>query len=312
MQISTNTASCMTYDGFTTLVEDVEAMKILRAAGFRALDLSFVFQRRPEFILRRPDWEQQIERLGLAAEEAGVTFNQCHFPYTLMHLSSFHEDGYDELFFELTRRAYHAAAMLKIPHGVLHPQTFPHLNHENKACREENRRIFDPYVELGIRLGVRSAFENMPPMLDHSYPMRYCLHYDQLIELVDSYQEPEYVGICWDTGHANLAKFDQPRALHAIGGKRLIALHLNDNHGGPLDEHILPYLGTNKWQDILQALVDIDYRGDLTYEVGAVSKFAPQGYMQDALIRATYENALGLSRMYDQLREASRKESSIQ
>lgn len=306
MLISTNTASCMTYDGFTTLRSDMDAVKKLREAGFRAVDISLLFQRRPEFILRAPNWEEKVEQLGLAAEEAGVTFNQAHFPYTQMFLPSFRQDGYDELFFEMTRRAYHAAAMLKIPHGVIHPQTFPHLNHETKACMEENHRIYDPFIELGVRLGVATAYENMPPMLDGSYPVRFCLHYDQLIQLVDSYNDPKYVGICWDTGHANLARFDQVRALHAVGD-RLIALHVNDNRGKKLDEHILPFSGTNKWHDILQALVDIDYKGDLTYEVGVVSKNTPDGPMQDAQLRATYENAVGLMHMYQQIKAASGK-----
>ena len=84
MLISTNTASCMTYDGFTTLRSDMDAVKKLREAGFRAVDISLLFQKRPEFILRAPNWEEKVEQLGLAAEEAGVTFNQAHFPYTQM------------------------------------------------------------------------------------------------------------------------------------------------------------------------------------------------------------------------------------
>lgn len=306
MRISTNTASCMTSKGSTKLLGDIEALKKLREAGFDTVDLSFVFQNNPDFILRAPDWERRIEELGLAAEALGITFNQCHYPFDVMFRPHFTSNGYDELFAEMTRRAISAAGMLKIPHGVMHPQTFPELNHERKACLERNRALLYGYVEQGIRCGVRTAIENMPPVLDRSYPLRYGMHYDDVIELVDSFHEPRWVGICWDTGHANLAKFDQPRALHAVG-KRLIALHINDNSCNGFDEHLIPFLGTNDWNGILQALVDIDYQGDLTYETGRFGKLAAAGPTQDALLKATYDSARNLLDMYEKIKAASGK-----
>lgn len=305
MRFSTNTASAMATRGCKGLVGEVEALKKLRAAGFDTLDLSFVFQNQPDFILHDPDWEKRIEEVGLAAEELGITFNQCHFPYVEMRKPIFKQEGYAEMFFEVTRRAIIAAGMLKIPHGVMHPQSFPELNHERKACLERNHALFDAYIELGVKCGVRTAIENMPPMLDGAYPMRYGMHYDDVIELVDSYNAPEWVGICWDTGHGNLARFDQPRALKAIGS-RLIALHLNDNSGKKEDEHLLPGIGTVDWQAVLEALIDIDYQGDLTYETGRASKLALAGPMHEGLLKATYENAKALLSLYEQIKAAKR------
>lgn len=306
MRFSTNTASAMTARDRKNLVGEVEALKKLRAAGFDAVDLSFVFQNRSDFILHAPDWEKRIEELGLAAEELGITFNQCHFPFVEMRKPIFKEAGYAEMFFEANRRAIIAAGMLKIPHGVTHPQSFPELNHERKACLERNRAIMDEYIELGVKCGVRTAIENMPPMLDGSYPMRFGMHYDDVIELVDSYHAPEWVGICWDTGHGNLARIDQTRGLHAVGS-RLIALHINDNCGKQEDEHLLPGIGTVDWQAVLQALVDIDYQGDLTYETGRVGKLALSGPLQDSLLKATYENAKALTALYEQIKANSGK-----
>ena len=306
MRCSTNTASAMTSRGCKGLVGDVEALKKLRAAGFDTIDFSFVFQNQKDFILHDPNWEKRIEEIGLAAENLGITFNQCHFPYVEMRKPIFKQEGYAEMFFEVTRRAIIAAGMLRIPHGVTHPQSFPEVNHERKACFERNREIFDEFIELGVKCGVRTAIENMPPMLDGRFPLRYGMHYDDVIELVDSYNAPEWVGICWDTGHANLARFDQTRGLHAVGS-RLIALHLNDNCGDKNDEHLLPGLGTVDWQAVIQALVDIDYQGDLTYETGRVGKLALAGVMQESLLRATYENAKGLLALYEQTKAISQK-----
>ena len=306
MRCSTNTASAMTSRGCKGLVGDVEALKKLRAAGFDTIDFSFVFQNQKDFILHDPNWEKRIEEIGLAAENLGITFNQCHFPYVEMRKPIFKQEGYAEMFFEVTRRAIIAAGMLRIPHGVTHPQSFPEVNHERKACFERNREIFDEFIELGVKCGVRTAIENMPPMLDGRFPLRYGMHYDDVIELVDSYNAPEWVGICWDTGHANLARLDQTRGLHAVGS-RLIALHLNDNCGDKNDEHLLPGIGTVDWQAVIQALVDIDYQGDLTYETGRVGKLALAGAMQESLLRATYENAKGLLALYEQTTAISQK-----
>lgn len=306
MRCSTNTASAMTSRGCKGLVGDVEALKKLRAAGFDTIDFSFVFQNQKDFILHDPNWEKRIEEIGLAAENLGITFNQCHFPYVEMRKPIFKQEGYAEMFFEVTRRAIIAAGMLRIPHGVTHPQSFPEVNHERKACFERNREIFDEFIELGVKCGVRTAIENMPPMLDGRFPLRYGMHYDDVIELVDSYNAPEWVGICWDTGHANLARLDQTRGLHAVGS-RLIALHLNDNCGDKNDEHLLPGIGTVDWQAVIQALVDIDYQGDLTYETGRVGKLALAGAMQESLLRATYENAKGLLALYEQTKAISQK-----
>ena len=305
MRFSTNTASAMTARGCEGLAGEVEALKKLRAAGFDTVDLSFVFQNRPDFILHAPDWEKRIEEVGLAAEELGITFNQCHLPFVEMRKPIFKQEGYAEMFFEATRRAIIAAGMLKIPHGVAHPQSFPELNHERKPCLEGNRRILDQFVDLGVKCGVRTAIENMPPMLDGAYPMRFGMHYDDVIELVDSYNAPEWVGICWDTGHANLARIDQSRGLRAVGS-RLIALHLNDNCGKKEDEHLLPGIGTVDWMAVLQALVDIDYQGDLTYETGRVGKLAPAGPLQDGLLRATYENAKALLALYEEIKATAK------
>lgn len=308
MLISTNTASCMTSRGRDTLLGDVAALKKLYAAGFRAADLSFVFVGKPDFILAADDWQKHIEEVGLAAEKLGMVLNQCHFPFFEMRRPEFRQNGYAELFDEMTRRAIVAAGMLKIHHGVLHPQDWPDLNHERKACLERNHQVLDGYVEMAMQNGVAVAIENMPPTLDGSSPMRYGMHYEEVIELVDSYQEPEWVGICWDVGHANLARFDQTRALNAIGD-RLIALHLHDNSGKMSDDHLIPYLGNIDWETLMTALVDIHYQGDLTYETGRFGKFAAMGQAQDSMMRATYESACAMMALYDQIK-ASKNETA--
>ena len=71
---------------------------------------------------------------------------------------------------------------------------------------------------------------------------------------------------CWDTGHANCegAQYNEITAL----GTDLYALHINDNRG-TADEHLLPYLGTMNLDEIMNALIDIDFNGYFTFEASS-------------------------------------------
>lgn len=298
MKISTNTASCMVARGSKELLSDVEAIKKLRAVGYDTVDISFVYQKKEAFILRGDDWKEKIEEVGRTTEEIGITISQCHFPYEKMHGDAFFKDGYSEYYAECLRRSYIAAGMLGVRYGVIHPITYPEVNYERKACLEKNCAYYDEFIELGIKNNVGTAIENMPPFPQHEFPIRYGQHYDDLLDFVDRYND-SMVGICWDTGHANLSRYDQGRAIRTIG-RHLKALHMNDNHYGFRDEHLLPFLGEVDWVAVIEALVDIGYDGDLTYETGMVGKQAPRGPFQDAFLRATHENGMCMLQLYNE------------
>ena len=57
------------------------------------------------------------------------------------------------------------------------------------------------------------------------------------------------------------------------------------------DLHILPYLGKLNWAEICDALGEIDYQGDFTYEIGAPwAKWMDDGMVE---IQARYLSELG-------------------
>lgn len=286
-----------------------EAITVLHEIGYEAFDLALSAPNRENFILRGDDWEKKIDRLGNTAAKLGVTFCQSHLPFvpgcSMAVCPDFQKPGYREYFFECTRRAYHASHMLNIPWTVLHPVTFPECNYENKAMLEQNHVLFDQYIELGIKLGVGTAIENLLPPLDRKLATIYCQHYDQLIELVDSFADP-LVGICWDTGHANQMQLDQRRALNVIG-QRLKVLHINDNHKGFRDEHLLPYMGDVDWESFLEGLVDIGYDGDLSYESGNVSANS-FGELQLQYVKMAYDNGCYLRQRFEELRRRRQAE----
>ena len=299
MKLSTTTGLCQQSWGTAALRDLNEVLQLLREVGYDTIDLSFCFQSKTDYILRGEDWERKIDELGDTAARLGIDFYQSHLPFipgcSAARAPDFQKPGYAEYFAECTRRAYIASGRLGVKWAVAHPQTYPEYNYEEKATLEANRAWQDKYVELGIQMGVGTAIENMLPSLNRKLSARYCQHYDQLIELVDSFRDP-MVGVCWDTGHANQMDLDQGRALRAIGG-RLKTLHINDNHDGDRDEHLLPYMGEVDWPVVIQALVEIGYEGSLNYETGKVACGAG-GEVQMELARATYQNGLCLLNAY--------------
>ena len=76
--------------------------------------------------------------------------------------------------------------------------------------------------------------------------------------------DPEVVGFCLDTNHANLTGelADIVRAL----GSRIWNVHLSDNDG-LRQKHWMPLKGVIDWEAFLAALPEIDYRGPLHYEL---------------------------------------------
>ena len=304
MQPSATIKTCLKCFGSERLRDYGEAVQMLYDAGYRVMDFSFVHQTNEDYILRGSDWQQKIDRIADMAARLGITFSQSHLPYIKTSQRntdpSFQKPGYEEYFWECMRRAYIASGMLGVRYATAHPISFSEFNYEEEASMKGNHELYDPYVEVGIKHNVGTAFENMLPSLDRKFPAKYCSHYDQLIHLVDSYHDP-MVAICWDTGHANMMKFDQVRALRAVG-HRLKNLHINDNHYGQRDEHLLPFMGEIKWYDLIPVLAEINYDGDMTFETPKVGD-AADGELQKSFLRVTYETGMKLVDIYAKSRK---------
>ena len=101
------------------------------------------------------------------------------------------------------------------------------------------------------------------------------------------------MGICWDTGHGALSGQDQGEAIRKIG-KRLKAMHVNDNHALPKqDEHLMPFYGTIDWLVIMEALKDIGYSHDFAYELKQATQTLPPELCGE-MLRFLYDLGMNL------------------
>lgn len=96
-----------------------------------------------------------------------------------------------------------------------------------------------------------------------------CARIPEFVRYIDTL-DSEQITACLDIGHATLVEQqDEPWGfIRALGHDRLGALHVHDtDYRGDLHTH--PYNGIINWGEVTRALGEIDYQGDLTYEIGA-------------------------------------------
>ncbi len=306
MQAGTDTGVFRAAAGDPNLLEETEVLRRLHEIGFRRADLSMFPIYRPEYFLCQDDWQKRVDEIAETAAKLGMKFSQIHVPFVRRGVretdADFQKPGYAEHYDECMRRAYIAGGMVGAPWAVAHCDNYP-LCYDREASMAGNHAYYDRYVELGIRHGIGTCFENM---IQHGKPpvhMRFTARYDDLIEFVDSFHDP-MVRICWDFGHANLTGLDQAAALRKVG-KRLACLHVNDNYGTG-DHHVIPFVGTVDWLSVIPVLAEIGYEGECSLEVGPSIQRAPR-QVQNTVARAAYEAAGAVCRLFDEAKERQKQ-----
>ncbi len=281
VKVSTSTNLCNHVLWTQETYESEDAIRLIAEAGYGAVDLDLAFWRLSTDYMAKDNWKEWVERQRDCAREAGLSFSQGHAHFfALDHCELLTEE--ERAFRDRTiLRDIEAAGLCGVKWLVLHPESYcDSVWYSHSLSLEKNRELFARYGEAAAKYGVGIAIENM---FIHSMPC-FAASSEDLIELLDRLGDDSLFGLCWDTGHGNLNKVDQPAAVRQMG-RRLKALHINDNHGQK-DEHILPFAGTICWQPFMEALEEIGYEGDFTYEIHNFSKGFDQGFHQKAVVFA--------------------------
>lgn len=112
-----------------------------------------------------------------------------------------------------------------------------------------------------------------------------------ILKLANSVDMPN-IGICVDTGHANLGDLGAAHAIE-MAGSLLLTTHLQDNLGRR-DDHMPPGMGTIDWLDVFRALNQIGYKRTLMLELTDAPTADSRKYDQDAEIKTGFENVRAL------------------
>ncbi len=155
--------------------------------------------------------------------------------------------------------AAEAAALLGSRYFVIHPgpEHQAHPSGDDRQHRLENvARSLDEIAGQCQRLGMTCVLENKLPHLlfGNTADMPWILGAMTVTE----------VGVCLDTGHAQLGG-ELDTATHKLS-RHLRMIHASDNRGH-YDDHLPPGQGAIDWPRILGLLRDSGFRGSLIMEI---------------------------------------------
>ncbi len=223
-----------------------DAIRILCAAGFRHLDMSFYnLDRTPASPFMQEGWEGYADALLSLAASLGADFVQCHTPGGT---NPFDTGERARMLYEATVRSIRASARLGIPAAVIHAGWAEGLSEAESFAR--NRAFLAQFIPVLEETGVTLCVENSTRVnMGEQYRF-----YDgeTLARFLDEVNHP-LIAAAWDVGHAHLEGHNYPDLLAL--GDRLRAVHIHDN-GGSADDHILPFTGTIPMDEVMCGLMD--------------------------------------------------------
>lgn len=217
--------------------------------------------------------EQFYLELKEYARAHNVVIGQAHAPFASSYVD---EERTEKRFSEIVC-AMKNASLLGAPMIVVH--ACKHLDYEvpgnAEYLFEYNLNFYRRLIPYAEEYGIKIAIENIGYVSVVSTPER-------LNRLYDTLNNPVFT-ICFDVGHCLLEKVDPAEAIRAIGHRMVDGCtHFHDNNS-LTDDHILPYHGKVNWESVMEALADIGYKGNLSYEAGGFIKDVPETLRADAL-----------------------------
>ena len=229
-------------------------------AGFTRMEYNLSTGPQDAKLLAADNWRDTICQLKQTLDENGVAVPYTHgYWYLMAKAQNAEEIALKE---KMIRRSVEASKMLGASLMVTHTQSvFDAEGYNPEKSHAYNKALLSELAELAAPYGLQIALENVFPIpgaIGHAcYP-------EEMAELMRELNDPLF-GICWDFGHANMAKLHHEKALETVA-PWLRLLHAADNKG-TADEHTVPGCGTVPWDKVMPKLKSLGYQGDLNMAV---------------------------------------------
>lgn len=257
-----------------------EGLYLVKQAGFDSVDFPLsTYSSGDSSPMRSANWRQWVRDVAQLSRELSLPVTQAHAPWEQEIGEGFRYESPREIFY----RSMEACHMLGCRHLVFHPLRQP----ERVDSYDMRRRIHDYNVRwfcellsaaesFDIVINLENTFDSHHTQKPGDLPYPYTTAQDML-ELMHDIGSCR-VGICLDTGHANISMQDIPAMIRAYRSD-LTTVHLNDNYGpiSPIyeDLHLFPGYGRIDWQGVFSALRQIDFKGVLNMEPIGELKLMP-------------------------------------
>jgi sugar phosphate isomerase/epimerase len=245
-------------------------MKIIPAVATSIMNLDIIrssssfiraFELSVDFSMNTVDDAHLRELIGIK-QENGIEYT-VHAPFRDVNIASMNQTVFEAARLDMMR-SIDIAEKIGASLVVVHPGItgfFPAEYYPEMKRRELS--VFEALGEFGDKHRIRVTVENLPKMNVH-FEDTWTL--DGTIKLHDEWTS-ELKGVCFDVGHGYHAGLDVAAAVRRLGS-RIKHLHLHDNHGGMIDEHLPIGHGTIPWDDFFQALEEIGFEGYGVFEFG--------------------------------------------
>ena len=246
-------------------------VKMLTDSGFDGIDYSLTGKAFPwnDEKFSNPhnqEFKQFFECESERIRNHGIEIVQTHSPYRRPFQCD--AEGY-AMVLEQTIRAIYATGYMSAPYIVVHPVLHPDFNNgmNREKGIEANIKYFSKLVPALKETGVVACIENL--YWGNPYEAKTpncCSAPDQLSEVIDTLNGiyGHHFAACLDTGHAIVCGYEPADVLRKLG-KRVSTLHIHDSLG-ILDDHLLPGAGIIKWDDFMDALYEVEYKGTFNFE----------------------------------------------
>ena len=252
MKLATSTGDFKRY-----CKNEFECVKEIHDAGFKNVDLN-LYTLNESSPLMQDDWRDYAVRLKDYADSLGMKFVQAH---SQCGNAFSNKESEVDFILKSTKRSIEVCSVLGIKNTVAHSGYYKDLTKDEWF--ERNKKYYENYIPLLEECGVNLLCENNAySNTRNDYFINTAKDMLEFIKFVD---HPLFHG-CWDTGHANCngSQYDEILTL----GDEIYAIHYNDNHGAK-DDHVAPFLGRMNHDEVINALIDVGYKGYLTFECGA-------------------------------------------
>ncbi len=239
----------------------------LKEHGYDCLDYNLATTTVGLYPLSETEAETALKHEIQLAKDAGIEICQVHGPWRVPIQDSTKEDRAERM--EKMKRSIRFTAFMGCKNWVIHP-IMPFgtedANTENASKTwDSNLSFMSELLQTAKEYDVTICLENMP-FLNFSISKT-----ADTLRFVKTIND-DHFKICLDSGHVSvfrdeLTPGEEIRKL----GNEIKALHIHDNKWG-FDLHQMPFNGIIDWQDVAQALKEIQFEGVFSLEYHASSK----------------------------------------
>lgn len=176
--------------------------------------------------------------------------------------------------------AVNAAAHLNVSHFVIHPGP----EKEDRPPLEEHLKRLNNAVGILNQVSEFCQLNNLNLILENMLPHLLFGRTSDLLWIMGAVDQRN-LGICLDTGHANLSG-DLDSVVHKLSG-HLKMVHAADN-SGQYDDHLPPGKGAIDWHRLIQHLMEASFQGTIIMELSGDQGITGNALLQEAVRARQY------------------------